>query len=194
MSQLAMFQLTEDDQQLLLQIARNSVRSYLLSQSPRLPDVPAGVLSETHGIFVSIHRNGELRGCIGNVHPAGPLFRSAAECAIAAAVGDPRFMPMMPGELGEVEFEISVLSPMQHVHDVAEIEIGTHGLLISKKNARGLLLPQVATTCGWSRERFLEEVCQKAGLPPDEWKDGATIYCFRAFVFGDKQFHFLAAT
>ena len=182
MSQLAMFQLTEDDQQLLLQIARNSVRSYLLSQSPRLPDVPAGVLTETHGIFVSIHGNGELRGCIGNVHPAGPLFRSAAECAIAAAVGDPRFMPLMPGELDELEFEISVLSPMHYVHDVAEIEIGKHGLLISKKNARGLL------------ERFLEEVCQKAGLPPDEWKDGATIYCFRAFVFGDKQFHFLAAT
>src|SRR5438105_5702248 len=194
MSQLAMFQLTEDDQQLLLQIARNSVRSYLISQSPRLPDIGAGVLTETHGIFVSIHGNGELRGCIGNVHPAGPLFRSAAECAIAAAVGDPRFMPLMPGELDELEFEISVLSPMHYVHDVAEIEIGTHGLLISKKNARGLLLPQIATTCGWNRERFLEEVCKKAGLPPDDWKDGATIHCFSAFVFGDKQFHFFAAT
>jgi len=194
MSQLAMFQLTEDDQQLLLQVARDSVRSYLLGRSPRLPDVPAGVLTETHGVFVSIHRNGELRGCIGNAHPAGPLVRSAAECAIAAAVGDPRFMPLMPGEVDEVEFEISVLSPMQHVHNVVEIEIGLHGLLISKKNARGLLLPQVAIECGWNRERFLEEVCKKAGLPPDDWKDGATIHCFTAFVFGDRQFHFFAAT
>ena len=194
MSQLAMFQLTEDDQQLLLQIARNSVRSYLLSQSPRLPDLPAGGLTETRGIFVSIHRQDELRGCIGNLHPAGPLFRSAAECAIAAAVGDPRFMPLMPGELDEVEFEISVLSPMQYVHNVAEIEIGRHGLLITRKNSRGLLLPQVAATCGWSRQRFLEEVCKKAGLPPDDWKDGATIHCFSAFIFGDKQFHCFAAT
>jgi len=194
MSQLAMFQLTEDDQQLLLQIARNSVRSYLLSRSPRLPDLPAGGLTETHGIFVSIHRQDELRGCIGNLHPAGPLFRSAAECAIAAAVGDPRFMPLMPGELDEMEFEISVLSPMQYVHNVAEIKIGRHGLLITRKNSRGLLLPQVAATCGWSRERFLEEVCIKAGLPPDDWKDGATIHCFSAFVFGDKQFNCFAAT
>jgi AmmeMemoRadiSam system protein A len=194
MSQLAMFQLTEDDQQLLLRIARNSVRSYLLSQPPRLPEVSVGVLAETHGIFVSIHKNSDLRGCIGNVHPAGPLFRTAAECAIGAAVGDPRFMPLMIGELDEVEFEISVLSPLQHVQNLAEIEIGTHGLLISKKNARGLLLPQVATTCGWNRERFLEEACKKAGLPPDDWKDGATIHCFSALVFGDKQFHFLAAT
>jgi AmmeMemoRadiSam system protein A len=194
MSQLAMFQLTEDDQQLLLQIARNSVRSYLLGQQPGWPDVPAGVMTEPHGIFVSIHRNGELRGCIGNVHPAGPLLRSAAECAIAAAVADPRFMPLMPGELDEVEFEISVLSPMQQVHKVSEIEIGTHGLLISKRNARGLLLPQVATTCGWDRERFLQEVCKKAGLPPDDWQDGATIQCFTAFVFGDRQFQFFATT
>src|SRR5207237_6875323 len=135
MSQLAMFQLTEDDQQLLLQIARNSVRFYLLSQSPRLPDMPAAVMTEVRGIFVSIQRNGELRG-----------------------------------------------------------EIGTHGPLISKKNARGLLLLPVALTCGWSRKRFLEEVCKKAGLRPDDCKDGATIHCFSAFVFGDKQFHSFAAT
>jgi AmmeMemoRadiSam system protein A len=194
MSQLVMFQLTEGDQQLLLQIARNSVRSYLFNQSPRLPDVPAGLLTETHGIFVSIHKHNELRGCIGNVHPTGPLFRIAAECAIAAAVGDPRFMPLMVGELDEVEFEISVLSPMQRVRNVAEIEVGRHGLLVTKKNARGLLLPQVASTYSWNRERFIEEACKKAGLRPDDWKDGATIHCFSAFVFGERQFRLSAAT
>jgi uncharacterized protein (TIGR00296 family) len=93
-----------------------------------------------------------------------------------------------------VEFEISVLSPLQHVHNLSEIEIGTHGLLVSKRNARALLLPQVATTCGWNRERFLQEVCKKAGLPPDDWQDGATIQCFTALVFGDRQFQFFAAT
>jgi uncharacterized protein len=194
MSQPAIFQLTEADQQLLLQIARNSVRSYLLSESPPLPDVPVGQLTEQRGIFVSIHKCSELRGCIGNVHPTEPLFRSAAECAVAAAVGDPRFMPLMIGELDEVEFEISVLSPMQRVQNVAEIEVGRHGILVTKKNARGLLLPQVARTYGWNRERFIEETCKKAGLRPDDWKDGATIYCFSAFVFGEKQFRFSATT
>ncbi len=193
MSQLAMFQLSELDQQLLLQIARNSVRSYLSGETPCLPSVPAGVLQEPHGIFVSIHKGHDLRGCIGNVHPAGPLYRSTAECAIAAAVGGPRFMPMTALELSGVEFEISVLSPMQRMHDVSEIEVGKHGLLISKKNARGLLLPQVATTYAWNRERFLEETCRKAGLKPDDWKEDATIQYFSATVFGERQFH-LSAT
>jgi uncharacterized protein (TIGR00296 family) len=103
-------------------------------------------------------------------------------------------MPLMIGELDEVEFEISVLSPMQLVHNLAQIEIGTHGLLISKKGARGLLLPQVATVYGWNRERFLEETCRKAGLRPDDWKDGATIQCFSAFVFAEQQFHFSPAS
>jgi AmmeMemoRadiSam system protein A len=187
-----MFQLTDSDRQILLQIARNSVQCYLLGEAPHLPDVPAGVLTEPHGIFVSLHKLGELRGCIGNVHPVTPLLRSASECAIAAAVGDPRFAPLALGELLEVEFEISVLSPMQHVHDVGDIEVGKHGLLISKRNARGLLLPQVATAYGWTRERFLEETCRKAGLRPDDWKDGATIECFSALVFGEKQFHLSA--
>src|SRR5205085_7111290 len=131
MSQLAMFQLTEDDQQLLLQIARNAVQSYLSSQTPRLPNVSPGALNEPHGVFVSIHEREQLRGCIGNVHAASPLYRSAAECAIAAAVGDPRFMPLTKAELAAVEFEISVLSPMERVQDIREIEVGKHGLLIS---------------------------------------------------------------
>jgi AmmeMemoRadiSam system protein A len=190
MSQPVMFQLTESEQHLLLRIARDSVRSHLLSQPPPPPDVPFGVLTESHGIFVSIHKHHELRGCIGNVHPMEPLFRSAAECAIAAAVGDPRFMPLTLGELSEVEFEISVLSLMEPVQDVSKIEVGKHGLFVSKNHLRGLLLPQVATTYGWDRERFLEETCRKAGLRAGEWKQGAAIHCFSAFVFGEKQFQF----
>ena len=192
MSQPVIFQLTEADQQLLLQIARNAVRAYLSGQAPRLPDVPAGMLTETHGIFVSLHQGHDLRGCIGNVHAASPLYRSAAECAIAAAVGDPRFMPLMAAELPTVEFEISVLSPLQRVEDIREIETGKHGLLISKKSAHGLLLPQVATMYGWDRERFLQETCKKAGLKPNDWKEDAAIQCFSALVFSEKQFHLAA--
>ena len=76
------------------------------------------------------------------------------------------------------------------MQSVNEIEVGVHGLLVSKGGSRGLLLPQVATTYGWDRERFLQETCKKAGLKSDDWKDGATIYRFRALVFGEKAFHF----
>jgi uncharacterized protein len=189
MSQPVTFQLTEADQQFLLQIARNAVTSYLAGRTPMLPEVPSGVLTEPCGIFVSLHKGQELRGCIGNIYAASPLYRSAAECAIAAAVGDPRFMPLTPAELATVEFEISVLSLLERVLDVRNIVIGKHGLLISKNNARGLLLPQVAATFGWDRERFLQETCKKAGLKPDDWQHDATIQSFSALVFSEKQFH-----
>ena len=131
-----MFQLTESDQQFLLQIARKSVQCYLADGIPRLPEISAGALAELYGVFVSIHQGHELRGCIGNVHPGGPLYRSAAECAIAAAVGDPRFLPLTAAELQTVEFEISVLSPIEPVRDISEIEIGQHGLMMSKRRER----------------------------------------------------------
>src|SRR5437867_11635594 len=121
MSQLAMFQLSENERQFLLQTARDSVRSYLAGDTLRLPELVSGVLTEPHGIFVSIHKHDELRGCIGNVHPVEPLCRTVAECAVAAAVGDPRFMPVTLVELPLVEFEISVLSPIERVEDVGEI-------------------------------------------------------------------------
>jgi uncharacterized protein (TIGR00296 family) len=93
-----------------------------------------------------------------------------------------------------VDFEISVLSPMERVEDVAEIEVGTHGLLISKRGYRGLLLPQVATAYSWDRLTFLQETCRKAGLRADDWKDGATIHRFSAFVFSEKRSHLTAAS
>jgi uncharacterized protein len=194
MSRPAMFQLTEDDQKILLEIARSSVRAYLSGEVFTPPAVSAGILNESCGIFVSIHKHGELRGCIGNVHASGPLYRTAAECAVSAAVGDPRFIPLTRDELSVVDFEISVLSPMRRVHDITEIEVGKHGLFISKRGCRGLLLPQIATAYEWDRITFLQETCRKAGLRPDDWQDGATIQCFSAFVFGEKQSHLTAAS
>src|SRR5262245_33360014 len=168
MCPLAMFQLTESQQQFLLQIARDSVRSYLAGEVLHLPEFISGNFTQFCGIFVSIHKGHDLRGCIGNVHPAGPLCRSVADCAIAAAVGDPRFIPLTLAELPEMEFEISVLSSMERVQNFGEIEVGVHGLLINKEGARGLLLPQVATAYGWDRERLLQEVCRKAGLKSND--------------------------
>ena len=189
-----MFQLTESDQHFLLQTARNSVRSYLAGETPRTSEPEPGVLREPRGIFVSIHKGGQLRGCIGNVHAGGPLYRSAGECAISAAVGDPRFMPLTTAELPFVEFEISVLSPIERVEHIDKIQIGVHGLLVSKGSSRGLLLPKVASTYGWNCEKFLQETCIKAGLKPNDWKDGATIQCFSALVFSERQFHLSATT
>jgi len=151
-------------------------------------EVPPSVLTEPHGVFVSIHKGTDLRGCIGNIHPAGPLYRSVAECAIGAAVGDPRFMPMAAQELPSVEFEISVLSALERVDDIREIQVGTHGLLVSKGTARGLLLPQVATEYNWDCERFLQETFRKAGLRVKDRKH-ATIQSFSAVVFDEKKFH-----
>ena len=182
-----MLQLTESDQKLLLQIARNSVHAYLSGKTASLPETSNGVLKESYGIFVSIHKSGELRGCIGSVRPAGPLYRSAAECALAAAVSDPRFAPLTSDELPATDFEISVLSLLEPVKDIGDIEIGLHGLMITKQRARGLLLPQVAVEHQWDRVRFLRETCKKAGLNPDDWKSGATVQRFAAFVFGESQ-------
>jgi len=182
-----MFRLSETDQVTLLKTAREAVQAYLSGQSLRLPEIGGGALSEPHGVFVSIHRHGVLRGCIGNIHPVASLYHTTAECAISAAVGDPRFMPLTGDELPEVDFEISVLSPMEKVQDPTKIEIGRDGLLISKRNARGLLLPQVASAYHWDREKFLEETCRKAGLQPSEWKQDAAIFRFTAHVFDEKR-------
>ena len=190
MSPPVTFQLTEFDQRFLLRIARKSVEAYLAGCKPAHPEPVPEALKETRGVFVSLHQQGQLRGCIGNVHPVSPLYRSAAECAIAAAVGDPRFMPLMAAELESVVFEISVLSPLHRVMDIAEVEIGKHGLLVGKGTRQGLLLPQVATSHGWDRERFLRETCKKAGLSDDAWQDGASMQCFTAFVFGEDRPHF----
>jgi AmmeMemoRadiSam system protein A len=140
-------------------------------------------LSGYCGVFVSIHRGAELRGCVGTIEPQEPLYRSIARCAVAAASRDTRFTPVQLLELPELQFEISVLFQLQDVIDIEAIEIGIHGLVISRGNARGLLLPQVAVQYQWNREQFLNETCRKAGLPPSAWKQGARIQSFTAEVF-----------
>lgn len=167
----------------MLQIARRSVHAYLADEELQLPEFESLDLTDTRGVFVTIHRGSDLRGCVGTIEPQAPLDRSVAGCAVAAASRDPRFMPIQLSELPELQFEISVLSPLQDVTDIESIEVGAHGLVISKGNARGLLLPQVAIEHYWTREQFLNETCRKAGLPPNAWRQGARIQSFTAEVF-----------
>jgi AmmeMemoRadiSam system protein A len=181
-----MFQLPEEDRHLLLGIARNAVEAHLSGNSPERFDIQQGIALEPHGIFVSIHNGGQLRGCIGNVMPDQPLYRTTAHCAIAAATSDPRFAAVTQEELPSVSFELSVLSIPEPLQRLEEIEVGKHGLIVSKGSARGLLLPQVATQQRWNRNQFLAETCIKAGLSPNAWREGASIHCFTADVFGEE--------
>ncbi len=107
--------------------------------------------------------------------------------AVEAALHDPRFGPVMPGELGDIDIEISVLSPFEKISDITEIEVGVHGLFIKNGYYQGLLLPQVATEYNWDRKEFLEHTCQKAGLPRDCYmRESCEIFIFSATVFGEK--------
>ena len=179
-----MLPLTDSDQQLLLRLAREalveSVRSGRLSEIEK----PAGAPEERCGAFVTLHKLGRLRGCVGYIESPRPLFQTVRECAMAAALHDGRFDPVEPEELPFLHLEISVLSPLEDVRP-QQIETGRHGLLISRGLQRGLLLPQVAVEWKWDRETFLDETCRKAGLASDEWRRGARIQAFTAQVFAE---------
>ncbi len=182
----AAMNLNTADQQLLLQVARDSIEAHLKDKAATPVKTSSPVLSEYRGAFVSLHRRGQLRGCIGYLDAVKPLLQTVREMAAAAAFHDPRFAPLQAGELADLEIEISVLSPMRVIASTDEIEVGKHGLYIVRGLNRGLLLPQVATQYNWSRLAFLEQTCCKAGLPPDAWKDSGTIiYVFTADVFAE---------
>ena len=148
------------------------------------PDVEMEI---TTGVFVSIFRHGELRGCLGRLNSLLPLPRLIVEMAQEVADSDPRFERVAPHELPFIAVEISVLTSERQIGSVAEIEVGRHGLIIERGASRGLLLPQVATEHGWDRDTFLDHTCLKAGLPIDAWKRGARVFVFEAEVFGERE-------
>jgi AmmeMemoRadiSam system protein A len=180
--------LTAVERQALLTLARRSIEHFLRDGSRIELPTAEGLLAEPCGAFVTLTRRGALRGCIGHLVGYAPLVETVREMAIAAATEDPRFRNVRPEELPELDIEISVLSPLRRVKEVAEIEVGTHGILIRQGRQQGVLLPQVATEYGWDRETFLAHTCLKAGLPTEAWKDPATsIEIFSAEVFGEKE-------
>jgi len=182
-----MFPLTSEEKAFLLRLARHSIQSSVAKQRAAPPaEIPAR-LKEPAGVFVSLHNGEELRGCVGYVEGRLALYQAAMQAASAAALEDPRFPPVRPAELPQLEVEISVLSPCQPIA-ASDIQVGVHGLMITQGQARGLLLPQVPVEHQWSREQFLEETCRKAGLPPDAWKHGARIEAFTAEVFGENSY------
>ncbi len=141
------------------------------------------------GAFVTIHKFGNLRGCIGNITSNSPLWKTIIKMAVEASLHDPRFAPVNPSEVDDLDIEISVLSPFEKIEDINKIEVGKHGLFIKAGFYQGLLLPQVAIEYGWNRTQFLEHTCLKAGLGPQCYKEkNCEIFIFSATVFGEKDF------
>jgi AmmeMemoRadiSam system protein A len=181
--------LSETTRRDLLSLARSALEAHFRGDPPpRLGSDRAESFGQVRALFVTLRRRGNLRGCIGTLSPEGDLTRMVPRFALRAALEDPRFPPLAPEELPECEIEISVLTPPAAVEDPETIEIGRDGLIIESRGQSGLLLPQVATEWGFDRERFLAEVCRKAGLSPGAWREpGARLWAFQAEVFGERE-------
>lgn len=177
--------LNDTQRRQLLRLARTSIEATLEGRTPevRAEDFDED-LRRPAGAFVTLRKNGDLRGCIGSIHAVEPLYRAVVSSAISAAFRDPRFFPVRKDEIATLDLEISVMGPIEQVRDVAEIEVGRDGLIISRGRFAGLLLPQVASEYGWDRETFLNQTCLKAGLQPEAWRSPDTrIEKFAAEVF-----------
>jgi AmmeMemoRadiSam system protein A len=183
--------LKKNEEQVLVKIARDTLGLYLNQRL--LPQLSAYLatpnLQKECGVFVTLKKkkDKELRGCIGYISGVKPLREAVRDCTVESATRDQRFAPIQPGEDQTVSIEISVLTPPQKIGSIKQIEIGKHGLIISKGLRRGVLLPQVPVEWGWNRDDFLKAICQKAGLPEDAWKKGADLYIFTAQVFGENE-------
>ena len=176
--------LTEHQRRSLLALARTSIT--VAVTGVRAVEALEVELPDASGVFVTIKRHGQLRGCLGTLQNHRGLAAEVVRCAADSALEDPRFPPVDLSELADLVLEISVLGPLEPIEPLPDrFTIGLHGLVAELGVHRGLLLPQVAIEWGWSPEQFLRQTCVKAGLPPDAWQQGAAIYRFSAEVFGE---------
>jgi AmmeMemoRadiSam system protein A len=181
--------LNQEQRHQLLRIARESIAAVLDGRRAQVDPLEFDDdLRRPAGAFVSLHtKNGDLRGCIGSIHPVAPLCLAVASSAVNAAFRDPRFQPLRRDEVHLVHVEISVMGPVVEVSDLEEITIGRDGLIVRRGGRAGLLLPQVATDYRWDRDSFLSHTCVKAGLPPDSWRSpGCLVERFSAEVFSEQ--------
>ena len=178
----------DPQKQALLKVARDTVEAVIKRKSAEAPTSDDAELNAPCGCFVTLKNGERLRGCIGQFTSDSPLIELVGEMAKASATGDPRFFgdPITAGELGQLDVEISVLSPLKQTQDPLSLRLGIDGIYIKKGHASGCFLPQVATETGWSKEEFLSYCCaHKAGLAPGAWKDADTrVFLFTADVFG----------
>lgn len=180
--------LNADQRSELLRVARGALRARLAGSLMPVADTMDAVLASSGAAFVTLHRRAEsgestLRGCIGTFEQDTPLVEVVAKMAESAALSDPRFPSVELEELPSLVIEISVLSERVEV-DPQQVEVGLHGLYLTRGTTRGVLLPQVALEYGWDRETFLDQTCRKAGLDAGSWRHPDTrIEVFTAEVF-----------
>jgi len=184
-----MEQLLNDEQRAkLLKLARDTINLQIKKAKKIVSPINDPALQEIYGVFVTLHKQDNLRGCIGNIIGKIPLDQGVIEMAIAASTQDPRFPSVTKSEIDDLELEISVLSPLKKIDSPAEIILGKHGVLVKKGFKSGVYLPQVADETGWSKEEFMSSLCMhKAGIPANSWKSGdCEIYVFTAEVFSEE--------
>jgi hypothetical protein len=177
------FSLSAEEKKELLRLAQTAVEQFVKEKKIKGYKTQNPNFTTKKGAFVTLKKRGHLRGCIGFIEPVLPLYETIIRASIFAAVQDSRFPPVSPEELKDLRVEISVLTPLERINNPRRIQVGKHGLIISKNGKKGLLLPQVPVENNWSREEFLSHTCLKAGLPEDAWKKGAELYVFEALVF-----------
>lgn len=179
------FRLTDDEKIILLKLARNTIKQqFSQSKESSFGKFSENLLAKT-GVFVSLHKKDHLRGCVGTFGQTKPLYRNVLEMSKAAAFNDPRFKALEANELHDVEIELSVLTPMQKIDTIDQIELGKHGIYIKQGYNSGTFLPQVVEGSGWTKEEFLGHCARdKAYIGWDGWKS-AEIYIYEAIVFSE---------
>ncbi len=180
---------TEEQGRKLLSIARENILHYLTHHemlSTDNMDIPSE-FQEKRGVFVTLKRHGDLRGCIGYPEPVYPLIAALLDSSVSAAVRDPRFPPVTAEEMSDIEVEVTVLTKPEEVVPAPEnVKVGEDGLIVEKGIFKGILLPQVPVEWEWDAEEFLCQTCVKAGLPPDCWLDKeTTVYKFQGQIFSE---------
>ena len=178
-----------ESQKKLIELSRRALENFVLGKARRAAAIDDAYLErDDYGAFVSLHKQGELRGCIGDCAPRAPLYETVIMITEAAAARDSRVEPIARHELQEIDIDISVLSPLVRTAEPLSLEVGKYGLYVVKQGRRAVLLPQVATQYHWDIKTFLEQTCLKAGLRKHAWKDSDTeISIFTALIIEERR-------
>ena len=183
------YRLSDSEKIYLLKYARNVVEAAVTGEAAPAADGASDIMRRKGAAFVTLKEHGDLRGCIGHVIAHVPLIDCVASVGRAAALEDPRFPPVKPAELNDIDIEVSVLTPVEPCTDIHTIQVGVHGLVMKRGYHQGLLLPQVPGEFGWDRTQFLQQTCRKAGMEASCYTDPKTeIFTFTAIVFNEKDF------
>ena len=187
------YEISDEDGIELVKMARKVVTEYC-KNNIRIEDQNFNERFDfSSGVFVTLNKEGDLRGCIGYAMPIKKLFEGLTDAAISAATNDPRFPAVTEIELKKITFEVTILSPPKEIETnnsndyISRIKVGRDGLIVENELTAGLLLPQVPVEYGWDEKEFLEYTCQKAGLDKNAWKEESTkVSNFQGVVFEEK--------